>query len=430
VSYTANCEFGTLVITHKGVLIKISYVFFVIQKKEGVKMEQKNIYRKNLKLTIIETILTSIGAGFSVPIINLFWNSIGMNQVDIGFTQMIFTIVLVSLDIPMGYLADRFNRKLLNIIGDIGVALTFTFYALARNMYMAILAECLLGIFIAMTNGVDQSFIKYNADKIDSSGKLFKKVNTQIHTWRYISSFTVMLIGGLISKYSLRMTVMMSFLPYLIGGIIAFFIKDFAKKAEKQHKNLFKDMFINTKKILANAKTRVYVFAYIVGKEITHPHIWIFTPLMIIAGVPIEIVSLGWILSEIFKILGAKLSEKIINVKTSFKFIMSVGITFLWMIVLIMKVNIFTIWIFVLNGLVQGIISASIITPLQESVEEEYQASVISIASTGARLFYIPLVYIINYLGNIELQLALIGMIVIFTPISFSIYRKLEKCEN
>ena len=143
-------------------------------------MKEYSDYQKNLNLTIIETILTSIGVGFSVPIINLFWNSIGMNQTDIGFTQMIFTIVIVCLDIPMGYLADRFNRKILNIIGDIGVSLTFIYYAFARNMYMAILAECLLGVFMAMTNGVDQSFIKYNADKIDSSGNLFKKIKKKL----------------------------------------------------------------------------------------------------------------------------------------------------------------------------------------------------------------------------------------------------------
>lgn len=393
-------------------------------------MEQNNIYRRNLKLTIIETILTSIGAGFSIPIINLFWNSIGMNQTDIGFTQMMFTIVIVCLDIPMGYLADRFNRKILNIIGDIGVSLTFLYYAFTQNMYMAILAECLLGIFIAMTNGVDQSFIKYNADKIDPSGKLFKKINTKIYTLRYVSSFIVMLIGGFISRYSLRLSVAMSFFPYIIGGIIAFFIKDFAKKTEKQHENMLKDMFINIKEILKSKKTRIYLLAYIVGKEITHPHIWIFIPLMIMAGVPIEIVSLGWILSEIFKILGAKIAEKIVKMKTSVKFVMSVGITFLWMTVLIINTNIFTVWVFVLNGLVQGIISASLVTPLQESVKEEFQASVISIASTGARLFYIPLVYIINYLGNFKAQLALIGMIAIFTPISLYIYKKLRKCER
>lgn len=393
-------------------------------------MKEKNIYKKNLKLTVIETILTSIGAGFSVPIINLFWNSIGMNQTDIGFTQMMFTIVIVCLDIPMGYIADRFNRKILNVIGDIGVSLTFLYYALAGNMYMAILAECMLGVFMAMTNGVDQSFIKYNADMIDSSGKLFKKVNTKIQTLRYVSTFIVMLIGGFISKYSLRLTVAMSFFPYVVGGIVALFINDYAKKTEKKHKNILKDMYINAKEILKNRNTKTYLLAYVVGREITHPHIWIFTPLMIMVGVPIEIVSFGWILSEIFKIIGAKLGEKMTNMKTYTKFAMSVGITFLWMSVLIINTNIFTIWIFVLNGLVQGVISANLVTPLQESVKEEHQTSVISIASTGARLFYIPLVYIINYLGNIKPQLALVGMIAIFTPISLYIYKKLVECER
>lgn len=393
-------------------------------------MKEHNNYKKNLNLTIIETILTSIGAGFSVPIINLFWNSIGMNQTDIGFTQMIFTIVLVCLDIPMGYLADRFNRKVLNIIGDVGVSLTFIYYAFARNMYMAILAECLLGVFMAMTNGVDQAFIKYNADQIDPSGNLFKKINTKIYTLRYASSFMVMLIGGFISKYSLRLTIAISFFPYIIGGLVALFIKDYANKSEKKHQNVLKDMIISTKEIMNNKETKTYMLAYVVGKELTHPHIWIFTPLLIMVGVPIEIVSIGWILSEIFKIIGAKIAEKICNIKTSVKFAMSVVITFLWMMVLIINTNIFTVWIFVLNGLICGVSLANLITPLQETVKEEYQASVISIASTDSRLFYIPLVYIINYLGNIKPQLALVGMIAIFTPISLYIYNELKKCEK
>ena len=203
-------------------------------------MKETSIYKKNLNLTIVETILTSIGVGFSVPVITIFWNSIGMNQTDIGFTQMMFTIFLVCLDIPMGYLADRFNRKVLNIIGDIGVAVTFLYYAFAQNMYMAIVAECLLGVFIAMTNGVDQSFIKYNADMVDKTGALFKKVNARIYTYRYVVTFMTMLIGGFIAKYSLRLTIAMSFVPYFVGGIIAIFIKDYAKKAESKHKNILK----------------------------------------------------------------------------------------------------------------------------------------------------------------------------------------------
>jgi len=393
-------------------------------------MEEKNSFQKNLNLTILETVLTSIGCGFAVPTINIFWNSIGMNQADIGFVQMLFTIVIVGLDIPMGYVADRFNRKVLNIIGDIGCALAFFYYAFAQNMYMAILSECLLGVFLAMTNGVDQAFIKYNADKIDPSGKLFKKVNSRIHTLRYFSTFIVMLLGGLIAKYNLRLAMGISFLPYFVGGIIAIFIKDFAQKSDVQHKNVLFDMFGNTKKLIKDKKIRTYMLTYIVGREITHPHIWIFTPLLICVGVPIEIVSLGWILTEVFKILGSKIAEKTTKQKTSFKLIISAIITFLWMGVLIINTNIFTVWVFVLNGFVTGFMTPSLLTSLQENVEEQLQTSAISIASTGARLFYIPLVYIINYLGNTKPQLALVGMIAIFAPISLVIYKKLKKIEK
>ena len=199
---------------------------------------------------------------------------------------------------------------------------------------------------------------------------------------------------------------------------------------QSKHKNIVKDILYNVKNILNHRKTKIYLLTYILGKEITHPHIWIFTPLMIISGVPIEIVSLGWIFSEIFKIAGSKIAEKLLTLKTSIKFALSFIITILWMSVLIINTNIFTVWVFVLNGLVCGLASGSLIMPLQASVEESKQTSVVSIASTGARIFYIPLVYIINYLGNIKPQLALVGMIAIFTPLSVYAYIKLKKIEK
>ena len=155
------------------------------------KKEKQQNYKHNLKIIIVETILTSIGVGFSVSTITLFWNLVGMNQKDIGFVQMLFTITIICLDVPMGYLADRFNRKLLNVIGDFSVAFVFVLYDIQKNMYMVILAECLLGLFMAMTNGVDQSFIKYNCDKIDSSGNYFRQINNKVYTLRYISLFVV-----------------------------------------------------------------------------------------------------------------------------------------------------------------------------------------------------------------------------------------------
>lgn len=390
----------------------------------------KENYSKNLRRIIYETILTSIGAGFSVATITVFWNSIGMNQVDIGFVQMAFTIVICLLDIPMGYIADRFNRKVLNIIGDIGVAFIFVLYAFSQNMYMALISECLLGLFMAMTNGVDQSFIKYNCNKIDETGKLFKKTTIRVHTARYVSLLVVTILGGFIAKYSIRLSIGISFIPYFWGGLITLNIKDYNKKLEAKHKNPVKDMVNSIKEIMKEKDTRIYLASYILGKEITHSQIWVFTPILIMVGVPIEFVSIGWILNYLIQIIGSKLSEKMIDYKTSNKFAIPVLIEICWMMILIMNTNIITVWLFGLNGFVHGLIEGNLVTSLQESAKDEIQTSIMSVASTGARLLYIPLVYFINYLGNIKLQLALLGVCSLFFPMCMVAYFKLKKLES
>ena len=399
----------------------------MLQKNEAI---NKKAYKKNLVKIILETILTSIGAGFSVATITVFWNSIGMDQTAIGFVQMAFTIAICCLDIPMGYLADRFNRKILNIVGDIGVSFIFILYALAQNVYMALISECLLGIFMAMTNGVDQSFIKFNCNKLDESGELFKKINVKVHIARYIALLIVVILGGFIAKFSIRLSIGISFIPYFLGGIIAFGIKDYNEKIEVKHKNPVKDMVISVKEIVKDKKIRIYLLSYILGKEITHSQIWIFTPLLIMVGVPIEIVSMGWALSYLMQIVGGKISEKIINFKTYNKFAIPVIIEISWMVILFINTNIVTVWLFALNGLVHGLTEGNLTTSLQESAKDEIQTSLMSVASTGARLLYIPLVYIINYLGNIKLQLALIGVCGLFLPICIITYNSLRKLEK
>ena len=390
----------------------------------------EKIYKRNLIKIILETILTSIGAGFSVATITIFWNSIGMDQKAIGFVQMAFTIVICCLDIPMGYLADRCNRKLLNIIGDIGAAGAFVFYAFAQNIYMALIAECLLGLFMAMTNGVDQSFIKFNCDKIDSTGKLFKKLNVKIYTARYIALLIVTALGGIIAKYNIRLSIGISFLPYFLGGLIALGIKDYNEKMVVKHKNPLKYMIYAIKEIIKEKEARVYLISYILGKEITHSQIWVFTPLLIMVGVPIEIVSIGWILNYAMQIIGSKFSEKMINMKTSKKFAIPIIIEIVWMIILVINTNVVTVWLFALNGFVHGLIEGNLVTSLQENTKNEIQTSVMSVASTGARLLYIPLVYVINYLGNIKLEFSLLGVCIIFIPLCLITFIKLKNVEK
>ena len=393
------------------------------------KHKYENCYYRNLIWILIETVLSSIGACFCIATITMFWNSIGMDQAAIGFVQMAFTIALCVLDIPMGYVADRFNRKALNIIGDIGVAFIFALYAFSKNMYMALVSECLLGLFMAMTNGVDQSFIRYNCDQIDETGELFKKTNIRVHLARYLFMFIATVLGGFIGKYNLRLSVGIAFIPYFIGGILAFKIKDYNAKVEQKHKNPLKDMISLIKEIIKDKKIRAYLFSYILGQEITHAQIWVFTPLLLMVGIPVEIISIGWGINFAMQIIGGKVSEKMIKLKPSKKFAIPVIIEFSWLLLIFIHTNTITVWLFILNGFVRGMIESNITTSLQESANHKIQTSLMSIASTGCRLLYIPLVYFINYLGNIRLQLALLGVCIWFLPLTIISYIQLRRIE-
>ncbi len=97
-------------------------------------------YKANLRKIIWETLLTYIGPGFSIATITVFWNSVGMDQATIGFVQMVFTIILCCFDVPMGYIADKFSRKVVNIVGDFGVAFTFVMYALAKDVTVVLIS--------------------------------------------------------------------------------------------------------------------------------------------------------------------------------------------------------------------------------------------------------------------------------------------------
>lgn len=393
-------------------------------------MEENKFYKRNLKLIKTEAVLTSIGAAFSIPIMTVFWNSIGMNQVAIGFVQMIFTIVILFFDVPMGYIADRFNRKAFNIVGDFGCALAFAFYMFAQNMYMAIAAECLLGIFLAMTNGVDNSFIKYNSDKLDENGKLFKKNVAQVEKYKFVAVIIGMTIGMFISRYSLRAAIGVTFIPYFIGGIIAMFIPDIGEKSKVIHKNPLKDMVHNMREIMKSKKVRWYVVAYMLAREVTHPVIWVFTPLMILAGVPVHIVAIGWIFSYIFATIGTHIAGKTTNLRFSSKFALPIIACISWMSILIIDVNIVTVWVFAFNGLAQGFTSGSLMPSIQAEIKDEFQTTAVSVASTASRLFYIPLVYVLNLMANDKPQMALIGNLAIFLPLGLITYIQLRKMES
>jgi len=194
---------------------------------------------------MFESMLTYPGVLICIPVITVFWNSVGMDQFLIGVSQMICAATLFLFDVPMGYVADRFSRKALNVIGNFGIAATFIFYALAQNLWMVIVGEILCGLFLAMSSGVDRAFLKIYSDKIDGTGNLFRKKTAQLAIMQIVCMCVAILIGMIIAKYSIRWTIFVVAIPFLIAAVLALMIRDMGEKIIATNTNHFRDMFEN-----------------------------------------------------------------------------------------------------------------------------------------------------------------------------------------
>lgn len=62
--------------------------------------DQIAIAKRNLKLVMLESTMTA--ALLSMSIMTPFFYSIGLNQLQISLSQIIFTIVMVFLNLPTG----------------------------------------------------------------------------------------------------------------------------------------------------------------------------------------------------------------------------------------------------------------------------------------------------------------------------------------
>ena len=390
----------------------------------------KTNYRRTLNIILAESILTYSGIFLCIPIMTVFWNGIGMNQFMIGVSQMVCAATLFLFDIPMGYFADRFSRKALNVIGDIGITAAFVFYALARNFWMIVAAEILCGLFMAMSGGVDRAFLKIYSDKIDDSGELFKKKTAQLAVWQIVSMCLAIVIGMFISKYDIRLTIFAVALPYLAATILALRIKDIGEKIEAKHKNHFRDMIVNFSYVMKNNEIKWLVYSYAIGFEVTHPIIWALTPLLVLVGVPVWLAGIGWLLWYGLAPLGTLLAKKTMHWKTSTQIFVPLMIVTLASLPVIILPNLTTIWLFPLSGIAFGIVNIYIMPKIQQKTQEKHQTTVVSIASSSARLIYIPIVLITNYFGNTAPQYILLATVLIFAPLTLLAHVKLREFER
>src|SRR5210317_775949 len=109
---------------------------------------RRNIY--NLYLIKLSKWLMLI-----MPIVALFYNENGLDELDIYLLQAIYSLSVVIMEIPSGYMADIVGRKKTLVLGGVLGTLGFVIYSISSSFLGFLIAEVTLGIGGSFISGAD-----------------------------------------------------------------------------------------------------------------------------------------------------------------------------------------------------------------------------------------------------------------------------------
>lgn len=379
----------------------------------------------SLLLLKIEVVITA--GMMAMPVMNEFFASIGMSQAQIGWSQAIFTVVLFGLNIPAGWVADKYlSRRATNALGDLIVGCSIVSYGLlAQNFVHAVIIEIFFGIGLALTGGVDVALLGAYCEKLKEE---FAKHRAWTTTRRPIMEMTgAVAVGGFVGAYDARLAITLSSVPYFAGAVISCFLRNEQGELPPQL-----TLFGVVRESLHTDKTlKWHIAAKALGQEITHALVWIFTPLLLLAGVPVWLVGIGWAVNQGMSSVGSELARRIMHRFTWWeRFAVGMAMVLCAILVLSFHVSLWSIWLLGVFGLVRGWFAVTSETALVHYSESARRTTVNSIAGSTAQVLYVPVVVIVNTAGTANVQAALGMTLAIFLPLTLVCGWKLRALER
>ena len=149
-----------------------------------------------------------------MPIVVPFYESNGLSMKDIMILQAVYSVAIVVLEIPSGYLADVIGRRKTLIIGAIFGTMGYAIYSLSYGFAGFLIAEIILGIGQSCISGADSAML-YDSLLERGEEKKYTRFEGRITSLGNIAEAVAGITGGLLAGITLRV-------PYIAQAFVAF----------------------------------------------------------------------------------------------------------------------------------------------------------------------------------------------------------------
>lgn len=323
-----------------------------------------------------------------MPIIVLFFQDNGLSMTQIFWLKSVYSMGMLTMEIPSGYFGDVLGRKKTLIVGTLLTTAGFSLYSFSYGFWQFLVAEFVLGIGQSFISGSDSAML-FDSLKSEKRDKDYIKFEGRVTSVGNFSEAIAGILGGLIATISLRIPFICQAVVSALAIPAAFTLVEPSYSLSKRAAGFNDILKVIKLSLHKHKKLRNFIFFSSLAGAATLTFAWFVQPFLIDVGIPVVLFGLIWTFLNLTvgtsSIFAYRIERNFTQKQTSGLITFSIGILFILTGLFISKWGLILLFVFYM---VRGVATPVFKDYVHVMIESEYRATVLSLRNMIIRIIF------------------------------------------
>lgn len=322
-----------------------------------------------------------------MPVVFLFYRENHFSVTELFVLHAIYSVIIVVLEIPSGYVADIRGRKMALVLGTFLGVVGFLAYSLSYTLLGFIIAEIVLGIGESLLSGADTALL-YDTLLQQKREHEYVKTEGKITACGSLAEAMAGLFVSIVVLQPVRLDYYIQTGVALLAFVAALFLTE-PKVHSVREKPGMKDIFtivnytLNKNRLLRN----LILFSSVIGfASLTMA--WFAQPIFSAVLLPQNFYGYAWVGLNLLVAGGSLLAARLSRFDVRKTFILITIPMSLGFIAMALSLNYWVVIAFVIFYVTRGFAHPLLKKHINEQTESHQRATVLSVRSLLIRILY------------------------------------------
>jgi MFS family permease len=367
---------------------------------------------------------------FILPVIVPYYqNQLGVDFKTLMIGEALFAAVIIAMEVPSGYLSDRWSRKGTLMLGILANMIGYTGLIFADAIWQIFAAQAIIGVGVAFFSGTSSALLYDHLAARDKT-HLFQKLEGKRHGMGLYAVAFGAVIGGLAYSYNPYLPLILDVVTLAIAFMVIAAIPEPTRIKRAAEGNVLKDIAITMKYALHGHKEIAgIILVSMILFSSTKMFMWIQQPYMQMVDIPTYmfgfIMAAGFLMGGMAGHFGHKIKHDLGN---RHMMMILVGYCVVMALLAAFIAMPFAVLFILLISPIWGFGFPFVQNAINKHADPARRATILSTLGLCTHLMFIPASFGLGWINDeISTSAALMflpGYLTLLTPIGFYLWRK------